>query len=297
MFTRCQIVLLLLLVSALACAMKGVFWQPQLRDNSVTEVQWTSLMQTLRQQGFDTLVLQWTQYGDAFADENGRFLLRQRAEHARAAGLKVVLGLNADPAFFDRQKQPAAALEHYLGRLRVADIAQAKRWRDQMAFQPDGWYISAEIDDHNWRNTHARELLLSWLENTRKQLTAVENKPVYISSFFAGNMTPESYSQMLAEIHVRGINVWVQDGRGVGTLSDAVRDLYLAASSGCQGDTPTSGIVYEIFSVRPGKTFSAVPQPADAIAKALRQSSSCGKDRLYFSLRYLPVAENTLKHD
>jgi hypothetical protein len=36
--------------------------------------------------GFDTLVLQWTQYGDAFADENGRFLLRQRAEHARAPG-------------------------------------------------------------------------------------------------------------------------------------------------------------------------------------------------------------------
>ena len=117
------LILLLLLAVPLANAMNAVFWQPQLRDNSVTLTQWLSLMQEVRQQGFDTLVLQWTQYGSAFSDEK------------------------------ERQKQTGAAREHYLQRLRVADLHQLKRWN--AAFQPDGWYLSAEIGDLNWHNPEA----------------------------------------------------------------------------------------------------------------------------------------------
>lgn len=82
-------------------------------------------------------------------------------------------------------------------------------------FQPDGWYISAEIDDLNWRDVSVRAPLLKWLKDSRQMLQAVADKPVYISSFFAGNMSPDGYRQLLSEMHDAGVKVWVQDGSGV----------------------------------------------------------------------------------
>jgi len=291
-----HLLLLVMLASPWANAMKAVFWQPQLRDSSASAGQWSTLMQTLHRQGFDTLVLQWTRYGTAFADENGTQQLKQRAAAARAAGLKVIVGLHADPDFFSRQKQSAAALEHYLGRLRVADLQQAKRWADAPAFQPDGWYLSAEIDDLNWRSPERRALLLSWLGDTRQLLAKRDSRPVFISSFFAGNMTPESYAGMLTDIKNQGISVWVQDGLGVKTLDKNQRQLYLDAAAGCRINAPAHGIVYEIFDVAPGKMFSAQPLTEKEMAAQLAQSSACGKDTLWFSLRYLPAAAGILHY-
>lgn len=292
-----HLILLMMLISPWACAMKAVFWQPQLRDSSVSAVQWATLMQTLHRQGFDTLVLQWTQYGTAFANDNGHQQLQQRAAAARAAGLKVIVGLNADPDFFSRQKQSAAALKHYLGRLRVADLQQAKRWSEEADFRPDGWYLSAEIDDLNWRSPQKRAELIAWLGDTRQQLAQHDDRPVYISSFFAGNMAPDGYAALLTEIEKLGIGVWVQDGLGVKTLNPAQRQLYLDAVAGCHATTPARGIVYEIFDVTPGKTFSARPLPAKQMSAQLGKPSRCGKDGVWFSLRYLPAAQGILHHD
>lgn len=80
--------------------MKGIIWQPQNRDSQVTDTQWQGLMSQLRLQGFDTLVLQWTRYGDAFTQPEQRALLFKRAAAAQQAGLKLIVGLNADPEFF-----------------------------------------------------------------------------------------------------------------------------------------------------------------------------------------------------
>jgi hypothetical protein len=285
------LILLLLLAAPLANAMNAIFWQPQLRDNSVTQTQWLSLMQSVRQQGFDTLVLQWTQYGSAFADEKESQQLQQRAADARKAGLRVIVGLNADPDFFSRQKQTGAAREHYLQRLRVADLHQLKRWN--AAFQPDGWYLSAEIDDLNWRNPEARAQLIQWLKETRSQIAVHSSQPLYISSFFAGNMTPDGYRQLLTDIRQTGIKVWVQDGYGVRSLTPAARQQYLEGSTRCDG--PASGTVYEIFKSIPGETFKAQPLSAAEMKTQLAQKSECGKDRIFFSLRYLPEANGVLQ--
>ncbi len=71
-------------------------------------------MSQLRFQGFDTLVLQWTRYGDAFTQPEQRTLLFKRAAAAQQTGLKLIVGLNANPEFFMHQKQSSAALESYL---------------------------------------------------------------------------------------------------------------------------------------------------------------------------------------
>ncbi|RID39691.1 hypothetical protein D1881_01220, partial [Escherichia coli] len=71
---------------------------------------------------------------------------------------------------------------------------------------------------------------------------------------------------------------------------------YLQASADCQSSAPASGIVYELFVAGKGKTFTAKPKPDAEIASLLAKRSSCGKDTLYFSLRYLPVAQSILEY-
>ena len=194
------VLLTLLLVSPFSFAMKGIIWQPQNRDSQVTDTQWQGLMSQLRLQGFDTLVLQWTRYGDAFTQPEQRALLFKRAAAAQQAGLKLIVGLNADPEFFMHQKQSSAALESYLNRLLAADLQQARLWSAAPGVTPDGWYISAEIDDLNWRSEAARQPLLTWLNNAQRLISDVSAKPVYISSFFAGNMSPDGYRQLLEQV-------------------------------------------------------------------------------------------------
>ncbi|HBN1812686.1 TPA: hypothetical protein L1194_004855, partial [Escherichia coli] len=54
--------------------------------------------------------------------------------------------------------------------------------------------------------------------------------------------------------------------------------------------------VYELFVAGKGKTFTAKPKPNAEIASLLAKRSSCGKDTLYFSLRYLPAAQSILEY-
>ncbi len=112
----------------------------------------------------------------------------------------------------------------------------------------------------------------------------------------AGNMSPDGYRQLLEQVKATGVNVWVQDGSGVDKLTAEQRERYLQASADCQSSTPASGIVYELFVAGKGKTFTAKPKPNAEIASLLAKRSSCGKDTLYFSLRYLPVAQSILEY-
>ena len=288
----------MMLMSGWAQAMNAVIWQPQARDAQLGEAQWQALMVKLHQQGFDTLVLQWTRYGEAFNDVQQQQALFKRALAARGAGLKLIVGLNSDPEFFTRQRQPQASLERYLTRLGNQDVFQADGWLKGIGAEAiDGWYMSAEIDDLNWRSPEMRAALTHWLTQTRQRLQRRGGKPVYISSFFAGNMAPQSYQALMADISTTGVRVWVQDGAGVAKLSPAQRALYLDASVSCETAGAAQGIVYELFSVLPGKTFRAQPMPDSAIRQQLARTPPCGKDRVFFSLRYLPLAHGTLRHD
>lgn len=295
---RC-ILLVFLMISPLSLhAMTAVYWQPQDRDLEVSDANWQTLMQRVRKAGFDTLVVQWTRYGDSFSTQENIERLRQKVSGAQHAGLKIILGLYMDPEFFNRQKQPPAALINYLDRLRVFDAKQLQLWQDELKIKPDGWYISAEIDDLNWREQSVRQLMLQWLRDTSNHIKQHTNKPVYISSFFVGNMAPAAYRTLLEEIQTQGLNVWVQDGRGVNKLTENQIKLYLDTVFACpdQGVSAASGIVYEMFNTTSEQTFNAIAKPAADINALLEQDKSCPNQRLYFSLRYLPMSAGILEY-
>lgn len=278
-----------LLLSPFAQAMNAVMYQPQLRDMSMSDTQWQTMLQRLKMQGIDTLVLQWSRYGDAFSDGESRTWLEHKAVLAAESNLKLVFGLAADERFFARQKQPYAARINYLNRLRADDIAVATRWIEVLGnAKIAGWYISNELDDLNWRTPQMQQAALDWLTKTRLSLTEIANKPVAVSSFFAGNMAPDAWAKWVTTLSHSGVKVWVQDGAGTQMLPSAARDLYLK--------TPSSGQIVELFRQhKQAADFHASPLPASQQRHLLAAPVPAGQDRIFFSLRYMDAAEGILQ--
>lgn len=275
---------LLLALPGVALAMNAVMYQPQLRDRAVAG--WPQIFAGLRERGIDTLVLQWTRYGGAFAEGEDRRWLAQRLIEARQAGLALVLGLDADPDFFLRQRQPGAALDAYLRRLGGDNARLAESWRQQLGADAiAGWYLPAEVDDVNWQEPARLALLRRNLQ--RQRLWLGDDKPVYLSAFFSGHAEPARYATLLAALSGTGVRIWVQDGAGTGKLSAAERRRYLAPLSSCD-DASAAGVVSEVFVQQgPDTQFSARPMAAEAQRRLLAAPQPCGRDRVLFSLRYL----------
>ncbi|WP_266172029.1 DUF4434 domain-containing protein [Dyella subtropica] len=288
----------LLLAPLLASATTAIFYQPQLRDRGVAAAQWPRLFAQVHAQGFDTLVVQWTQYGDAFGDPAGHAWLLQRVREARAANLRIVLGLGSDPAFFQRQEAAAAALDDYLQTLSRRNAAVARRWADDLGEDAiAGWYLPIEIDDKRWPDPKARKLLLGYLATERRQLDRIAQRPIYVTSFFTGRMTPSGYADLLGDMQRSGVRAWIQDGAGTGRLLKWERELYLGAASQCAGPH-ARGIVFEIFRQTGGdKAFTASALPDAEASAALAQRAPCEGDSVFFELRYLPEMAALLRHE
>jgi hypothetical protein len=289
-FTPALTLAAVLFCPASAFAINAVMYQPQLRDMSMTDQQWSTMLAQLKQQGIDTLVFQWSRYGDAFAGGESQHWLEGKARLVKSSGLKLVLGLAADDRFFERQNQPLTALESYFNLLRARDVAVATRWTQVLGAENiAGWYISSELDDRRWRSPDMQQAAQAWLTKTHESLVSVADKPVAVSSFFAGNMSPDGYQKWVTTLSHSGVKIWVQDGAGTGVLTPAARALYR--------QTQSSGEVIELFRQDKNTAhFSAEPVATAEQKRLMSIKPAAGQDRVYFSLRYLDVASGILQY-
>ncbi|AOX99716.1 DUF4434 domain-containing protein [Jeongeupia sp. USM3] len=291
-----------LALPALAQAMTAIMYQPQLRDRDVPAASWPHIFGVARAQGFDTLVVQWTQHGDGFTAPADRDWLAARLGDARAAGLTLVLGLGSDQDFFIRQQQPVRVLDGYFRRLKQTNLALARQWAERLGPKAiAGWYLPVEIDDVRWRDADARDVLARYLATEARQLRTVLDKPVYATSFFVGNMAPQTYAGLIRELgRGSGVRLWIQDGAGTGRLNAAERQVYLDAVSDRRNDCQNPaghGVVYELF-VQTGddSAFKAKPRSPDEARHILAKRAACGGDSVFFSLRYLPALNGVLPY-
>jgi hypothetical protein len=279
----------LIALPCIAGAARAIFYQPQLRDLNVQEQNWPVIFKAVRAQGIETLIVQWTAYGDVLESKETQTWLKNRLEQATDAGLNLIIGLHADPELFVRLEQPDKVLADYFRKLRQLDSDRARYWLSTLPSEKIiGWYMPLEIDDRRWRDTSAFEVLNLHIQSESNILHAIGNKPVFISTYFAGNMSPEIYSKMLGALKKDSpINILVQDGRGTGKLSLRERDLYLDTLSDCKLPV-ADGIVYEIFKqTHHDKEFQAQALPSDQLNSILKKRAPCSMLTVLFSLRYL----------
>jgi len=280
--------------SLTAQAMTGMIYQPQQRDMKLSDSFWPLVLSDLRKRGFDTLIVQWTQYGDLFSEGAEKKWLRDRLQDAVAADLKLVIGLYADPDSFSALEMPTDLLEAYFLKNTEKNINLVKDWVSTLPEKSIvGWYLPMEIDDRRWRAKDDPFFLAGQISRDVRMLKNLSHVPAYITSFFKGNLDVNGYKAMLDEIKkVSGVRLWIQDGVGAQTLMPAETALYLDSLSVCH-DTPIDGLVFEIFrQIGPDSDFKAEPLAANIKENALLQRAPCDGDSVFFTLRYLINFDN-----
>ncbi|WP_433735436.1 DUF4434 family protein [Pseudomonas putida] len=270
---RLLCVLCLLLSHAAVRADERIFYQPLNVDASLNQAQWQQIWQDTARQGVHTVIVQWTAYGDSdFGGAKG--WLADSLKLAQAQGLKLVLGLRMDPAYYQRiDELDSAGLATYWQAQLGQSLAQQQKLRKDWKIEVSGWYLPMELDDLHFLAADRRQTLQRQLQDFTKKLDA----PLHVSAFSAGKLAPKVNGQWLGELASPGLQIWWQDGAGTGRLPVLVRNGYANA-------LPCSvGIVQEAFrQVSPaGNPFRAEPATLNATTPGCHPSA-------VFSLRYRP---------
>ena len=263
----------LLLSAAMACADQRIFYQPLNADASLSQAQWQRIWQDTAKQGTHTVIVQWTAYGDSdFGGAQG--WLANSLKLAQAQGLKLVLGLRMDPAYYQRiDELDSAGLASYWQAQLGQSLAQQKALRKDWKLPVSGWYLPMELDDLHFLPVDRRQTLQRQLKDFVGKLDA----PLHVSAFTAGKLAPQVNGQWLDGLTSVGVQVWWQDGAGTGRLPPLVRNGYASALP-----CPV-GIVREAF-----RQVSAEGQPFRAEPAAPDASSAGCHPTAVFSLRYRP---------
>lgn len=275
---RTFLALCLLALCLPASADQRLLYQPLNRDANVTPAQWQQLWHATVAQGGKTLIVQWSAYGDSdFGGAQG--WLADSLRSARAQGLELVLGLYMDPAYYQRLDElDGEGLTSYWKAQLGRSLGQYRQLRQAWQLPVDGWYLPLELDDHHFREAARRDALHSQLQAFNRQL----DKPLHISAFSAGKLSPRVNAAWLDQLAGLGLTVWWQDGAGTGRLPALVRQGYEQALP-CR-----VGVVREAFRQvsKPGQVFRA--EPAEP-----RLGAGCHAEAV-FDLRYRPWARGVL---
>lgn len=284
-----------ILIALVAClpaqthAVTALIYQPHRADLLLPEQRWPEVFKQVRQQGFDTVVFQWTRHGQTFANETEQQWLERRLLDVTAAGLDLVVGLYADPnpRAVDQLANPQVLA--YARRNLTLSQTLAAHWQSVLPAQHlVGWYLPFEIDDKRWRDRQAQTALIAWTRRDVDLLSDQFGLPVYQSAFFTGNATPTRFARLLTTLTAdTGVRLWVQDGRGTLSLTTAEAALYLETLTRCP--TPSvHGVIYELFKqTSPDERFTASALSTEEQQAALQQAAPCEGDSVFFSLRYL----------
>lgn len=283
------IILITLAITNTCVSATAIFYQPQIVDMKISDERWPAIFHSVKAKGFDTLVVQWTRYGNLFAVDEQRIWLKARMDNAIEAGLQLIIGLNADPDVFTRLEQPTSLLTDYFRKLTQNDIALAKSWLEVLPVEKiSGWYLPLEIDDRRWRDLQAFETLRAHIHEEVNVFKKISTAPVTISTFFTGNMAPQKYANMLIDLKKKSaLKIWVQDGKGTLALNDGQRNIYMNLLTKCN-DPVIDGVVHELFKqVSADSSFKAVPLTQSALQAALKQRAPCNGENVFFELRYI----------
>ena len=274
----------------------GIFYQPWREDLSLTGSDWEQRMVMLRQDGLDTLYLQWLRYGEIdFLNahlKTGKPFIQVLLDAAERQGIGIYIGLFSDPGFFHALNLTTRALDGYLLKLREKSLQLAGEFQARYGKHPAfrGWYLPEEIDDLNWQTAPRRKILDFHLRHQGYGLKALGcEKPVAFSAFFSGALSPDGFAEFCRQ-RLDGSDHYllVQDGLG-GRMDMATTRRYHASLRRIVGKQDRLCWIVELFNDElPGPAFSGKAIEPFQLNERLTMvhKDFAGKRLVLFSLRY-----------
>jgi hypothetical protein len=214
-------------------------WRDDAKRSSANWDQWFLQIDHL---GFEEIIVQWSSYDDISFHidprpgyENAPCLeafMKTALKHQK----RIWLGLDYDPSFWKAIDATPSRVKQYLStrlsniRQRLPHLLQSLEAIDTQGEIIQGWYISDEIDDVNWRDPVRQDLLLTYLKDLRSILHKSHQKwPVLISGFSNGVRSPDNLTKFWnTTLNHTGIDgLLFQDGIGAGKLSFEQLETYL----------------------------------------------------------------------
>lgn len=248
--------------------------------------EWEQLFADMAALGIEQLFVQWTLAdGVAFYGREPRQpddvpMVDLLLELAERHGMRVWLGLAHDAGWWagiDRTR-PAAEVEVFLARRRLANLAVARALAPAVAGRPSfaGWYVPDEVDDKNWLGDERTQLVADYLATLGHELAPLAaGAGVAASGFAQGWATPRQVVDLWSLVAARApLTVLLfQDGIGAGKLSLDEPSAYLTPLRDALDTHDTRlGMVVELFTATSpdgGASFAAVPAPLARVERQL----------------------------
>jgi hypothetical protein len=263
---------------------------------------WAKLFKSLRALGMTQIVVQWTVDGKSAYYPSRHFRpgpmppLGAILDLADEAGMRVLVGLVHEPGYWTQIVEEPARVERHLQDLRSRSLQAARELAPVVAHRRsfEGWYLSEEIDDQNWRDPARRAVLATHLKALTTELRTVDARGRIAISGFANAGTDLAalealWSGLLADAPELGM-LLVQDGVGVGKLSlDELGPVLAAVKRATDGRGRELGVVVEVFRQTAGapidqQRFAAEPAPLDRIHRQLAIARAFSARLIAFSV-------------
>ncbi|WP_295419563.1 DUF4434 domain-containing protein [Sulfurovum sp.] len=207
-------------------------YQPQEKDFIYPN--WESRFKLLSQQGFKTVIIQWSSYGTHRFYEKHPFWIKSIMKYAKQYNMEIIFGLYADPDYFKKIENHRTEIKNYLQKLYRINVATARRLSLQLdkdkAFK--GWYIYDEINDEAWQDAVRGKALKAYLYQLDHALNSLTpDKKIMISAYFSSKTAPEEYVKFLNETLPEKWILLLQSGVGAGLVTPQKCQTYFKTFS------------------------------------------------------------------
>lgn len=266
---------------------------------------WEQDMALMQAIGIDTIIVQWTAFGDVLYIESDELKYREQhpvigkiMEAAAQKNMDVYLGLAADDLYWNNANLKKTNLEDYfLLRISVnSKLAKVllKRFSDYKNWK--GFYITEEIDDKTWRGRKAEQIIGYYLEFLSRKLKFLDReKEILISVFFRLRTEPEDFAQNMRDILSLTLvdKILLQDGVGVDAKNLKFVHLYFEQMVYVFGEEKVWGVLEAFKQTGKDSEFMAEPALYSRVEKQLANlSKNCAKIVYFSFLDYMHPEKN-----
>jgi hypothetical protein len=279
--------------------LSGTFLQLLKEHSEWTHDDWIRLFEKLRRLQISKIVVQWVAIDDLnfhLTPHGGRKSpLMEILELAEPAAMKVMVGLNHDPAYWEKIAQAPDIVAAYLADREARSVRVINELIPVVKSNPCflGWYLCDEIDDTSWREPAAAAALHSYLHRLSAYLRLASPSAFIAISGFSNAKAPaeqvrQFWDGLLKAAPAIGIVIF-QDGIGVHKLTlDSLAVYAAAVRSATQSVECEFWSVVELFEQTGGKSedtapFRAVAAPFSRVLDQLRIEAAFTTDLIAFT--------------
>ena len=279
--------------------LSGTYLQLLKEHGEWTHEHWIRLFENLRRLQISRIVVQWVVIDDLnfhlTARGGNKSPLMEILELAEPAGMKVMVGLNHDPAYWEKIAQSPDVVAVYLADREARTVRVINELIPVVESSPSfaGWYLCDEIDDTSWREAAAASTLHSYLHRLSAYLRLISPAASIAISGFSNAEAPAEQVQhfwdgLLRAAPAIGIVIF-QDGIGVHKLTLDTLAVYAAAvRAAAQSTEREFWSVVELFEQTGGKPsdtapFRAVAAPFSRVLDQLRIEAVFTSDLIAFT--------------